>query len=450
MRWLCRNNAVKSWRCMLLLLFILVLGLFGAWLATTGIQSRSSSKHVISDLNERIPKIFAKGNAPSLQVAVIHNRKLIWVKALGEEATLEQVYMNASMQKVFTSVALLRLAEQGRVDLDHEIVDYLPYEVRHPKFTDIPVTIRMLLVHRSGLGAFPYQFAWDTQNSFAPEYRFPCHESLKVLSLEEFIRESVTQDGINYNEDSWKIEPGKKYMYSLSAFPLLRQLIGEISQVGYDRYMIDSIFVPLGMVNSGFRLADFDGCHTTPYTRIDGVNVKLPIWESNGFMMRTNVTDLTRAMGALMTDGKSGHFRLLSPETIRQMRWNTSRFRHFLKSSEDMLRTGYGTGLYILSGGWYGYGGSAPGFQCLFRFNPRRGCGFVLLTNVNSILEGKLGENLTSARNEIYRPQEELLAILDPWYPVRSRSMEILFFALDLLFFTVAYTIMRILKRGKA
>lgn len=412
-------------------------------------QSLSSSQHIVSELNERIPEIFAEGNAPSLQVAVIHNRKLIWVKAFGEGATPEQVYMNASVQKVFTSVALLRLAEQGRVDLDKEIGDYLPYEVRHPKFPDLPVTIRMLLVHRSGLDVFPHQFAWDTQNIFVPEYRFPCPESLRVLSLEDFIRESVTPKGKNYSEEAWKLQPGAEYRYSLSAFPLLRQLIGEVSQVGYERYMIDSIFVPLGMVNSGFRLADFDSSHATPYTRKDGVNVELPLWESNGFMMRTTAGDLAHLMGVLMTDGKPDDLRLLSSETIQQMRRQTSRFRHFLKSSEDMLRTGYGTGLDIYPVGWYGYGGSAPGFQCLFRFNPQRGCGFVLLTNVNAILEGKLGENLTSARNEIYRPQEELLAILDPWYPVRSRSMEILYFAAVLLFVTVIQIITRIRKRGK-
>ena len=70
--------------------------------------------------------------------------------------------MNGSVQKVVDAVAVLQLYERELVDLDADISAYLPFEVRHPGYPDRPITVRMLLAHRSGLGDIADQFSWDT------------------------------------------------------------------------------------------------------------------------------------------------------------------------------------------------------------------------------------------------------------------------------------------------
>jgi hypothetical protein len=79
--------------------------------------------------------------------------------------------------------------------------------------------------------------------------------------------------------------------------------------------------------------------------------------------------------------------------------------------------------MFVFRSGWFGHGGSAPGFQCLFRFHPSRQVDYVILSNVNAILGG--GENYESARSEIYGVQDALISILDPTFLIRRRAGEL-------------------------
>jgi len=89
---------------------------------------------------------------------VVHRGRLVWSKAYGEGTSVDHVYMNGSVQKVFDAAAVLQLVDRGLIDPDGDISTYLPFAVRHPGFPNRPITVRMLLEHRSGLIAFPNQF----------------------------------------------------------------------------------------------------------------------------------------------------------------------------------------------------------------------------------------------------------------------------------------------------
>ncbi len=391
-----------------------------------------------ASLAVELDAVIARGSSPSIQVAVIQGQD-IWSRAFGEDTGIDFVYMNASVQKVFTATAVLQLVEKGLVDLDADISDYVPFVFRHPGFPETPVTVRMLLAHRSGLDAFPYQFDWDTEAAFAPQYRPPAPAHVLAMSHEEYLRASLMPEGSNYDPQAWIHEPGQAYHYSVSTYPLLRYLIGHVTGQGYEAYMQENIFLPLGMTNSGFSAKAFAGRHAIPYTRIDGENIELPIWDGRGSMMHTTAEDMARFLAALMNDGQYGDYQVLQPETIALMQQRTTRFNDLslFKGSDDLKLTGHGLGLFVFRGGWVGYGGSAPGFQGLFRFNPSGQVGFVILSNVNAILGG--GENYASARREIYEVQDALLAILDPLFVVRRLTILELGFigAVGLYFFIV-------------
>jgi CubicO group peptidase (beta-lactamase class C family) len=354
---------------------------------------------------------------------VVHGGRIIWSRAYGENTGVDHVYMNASVQKMFTAAAVLRLVDAGLIDLDADVGEYVPFPVRHPGFPETPITVRMVLAHRSGLGSFPHQFAWDTGSAFAPRFRPACPEDLRDLTLGEFLSASLTPGGENYDPRAWVREPGSGHHYSVSAYPLLRYVVGRVAGSSYAAYLRESIFAPLDMTRSGFSADEFDERHTIPHTRIDGENVELPRWSGRGSLMHTTATDMAKFMLALMHEGRAGEVQLLKPKTVQLMRTRTTRYRVLFRSSDDMPRSGRGLGHSILRGGWLGIGGSAPGYQCLFRFHPHRKVGFVLLTNVNAILGG--GDNYASARREIYSVQDALVSILDPSYVVRRRAGEI-------------------------
>ena len=218
------------------------------------------------------------------------------------------------------------------------------------------------------------------------------------------------------------MEPGSGYRYSVSAYPFLRFLIAEASGTSYSDYMRENVFAPLEMTGSGFTANEFSDRNATPYTRIDGRNVEIPLWNGRGFMMHTTASDMSRFLIALINDGRYGVHQLLQPEMIALMRRRTTRFKVLFRSSDELPRRGHGMGMFAFRGGWFGNGGSAPGYQCLMRYNPGRKVGFVILANVNAILAG--GHNYETARKDIYEVQSSVLSILDPAYAVRIRAAE--------------------------
>ena len=386
---------------------------------STGDADRSDA--LIADLETRIPSVVSSGNSPSMQVAVVHRDRIIWSRGFGEDPSIYSIYMNGSVQKVFTSVAVLQLVEQGILDLDADVGSYLPFEVRHPGYPDRRITLRTMLGHRSGLGAAPHQFDWDTDSTFT-KYRPACPPELLEMSLERFLVESLTPEGINYDEGIWVARPDSRYHYALIVAPMLRYMIGQVAGESFPNHMQKNIFDPLGLANSGYSAEPFAERNIIPHTRIDGKNIELPIWGGNGYMMRTTAEDQARLMLALMGDGRVGAARLLRPETVKLMRARTSRFKVLFESSPDIQHSGEGLGLNLFRGGWIGFGGSTPGYQCLWRFHPSRQVGYVILSNVNAILGG--GDNYASARADIYEVQDALLAVLDPTLKVRSRAAE--------------------------
>jgi CubicO group peptidase (beta-lactamase class C family) len=304
----------------------------------------------------------------------------------------------------------------------------------------------MLLAHRSGLGEAPHQFAWDTASTFSPDYRPACPPELLEMPLDRFLIASLTPQGSNYDEAIWVAEPDISYHYALIGAPLLRYMIERVTGQSFPDHMRQSIFEPLGMTSSGYSAELFAGRNTIPHTRVDDRNVALPIWNGNGYMMRTTAEDQASFMIPMMRDGRARGHQLLGPETVELMRTRTSRFKVLFGGGPDLQRSGEGLGLNIFRGGWYGFGGSTPGYQCLWRFHPSREVGFVILSNVNAILSG--GHNYASARSEIYEVQNALLAVLDPALKLRSRIGEALIIIAIVGFWGTA--VVALWRRGRA
>jgi CubicO group peptidase (beta-lactamase class C family) len=180
-------------------------------------SSRDSSAVIDSETEEKILEEISTGRLPSVQIAVISGNQLMWSHAYGQNAETIHAYMNGSVQKVVDAVAIIQLYERGLIDLHGDINDYIPFQINHPDYPGMPITIKMLLSHRSGLDALDYQFAWDTECLFYPEYRSACDPGLLEMSLEEFLIASFTPDGVNYNPAVWVNQPGEEYTYSVSA-----------------------------------------------------------------------------------------------------------------------------------------------------------------------------------------------------------------------------------------
>ncbi|REJ76024.1 MAG: hypothetical protein DWQ47_10395 [Acidobacteria bacterium] len=152
----------------------------------------------------------------------------VWTKGFGyadfenkTAATADSSYRMASVTKPMTAVGILKLVEQGKIDLDAEVQAYVPY---FPK-KKYPVTVRQLLGHIGGISHY------------------------RNYLVEGRIKEpKTTREAIAIFEEFDLIaEPGTRYSYSSYGFNLLGAVIEGASGKSYGEYMKENIWGPLGM-----------------------------------------------------------------------------------------------------------------------------------------------------------------------------------------------------------
>ncbi|MHA2209512.1 MAG: serine hydrolase domain-containing protein [Candidatus Thorarchaeota archaeon] len=399
----------------------------------TPFSAAAGTEIVSSYVEDEIQRIVNEGDIPSLHVCVVSNDEINWVKAFGEQTSPDTVFLIGSIQKVLVAVSILQLDEQGIINLDNDIDDYLPFSMRNPEFPDTAITSRILLSHSSGVwGHIMAEFYYDWQGLYYPEYPRESYPSVIGITLGDFLKECFTPDGSYYSSSNWLFEPGEKYSYSNTGYKILMFLLETVSNQTISEYMKDNIFGPLRMNNTGFNASDYEGHHAIPHThRVDDpTNVELPIWNGE-YMIRSTARDLGNLLIALMNEGEFDGYQLLQPDTIEMM----SRKEPNLRSGINLLFKekrweGYGLGLETASHGLLGHGGSTIGFTAECYFNPDKKVGFVRLSNVNAILDYRsdewqqIGGNTTEIRTLVMTH----IGLLPPvdWLVVISGSIAVI------------------------
>lgn len=356
---------------------------------------------VSSHVEEEIERIATESNIPSFHACVVFDDEISWVSGFGAQTDTDTVFLIGSIQKVLVAISILQLHENGSIELDNDVSDYLPFEISNPSYPDVAITVRMLLAHRTGLDTLlPHEFCYDWEGAYYPDYAYgrEYYTPVIVIPLGEFLNECLTPSGSYYSSSNWLYEPGTQYSYSNSGYKILMYLIETVSEQTISEYMQENIFSPLLMNNTGFDSSDFIGHHALPYTRISGSNLELPIWDGQ-YMMRSTVSDLGHLMIAFMNGGQFGDSQILQPETTDMMLERVSDFASENTVPSELRREGYGLGVDIFSHGLYGHGGSTIGFQGLMYFNPAKMMGYVWLSNVNCILNYNSNDWYEIARN---------------------------------------------------
>ncbi len=133
-----------------------------------------------------------------------------------------------SITKQFTSVAILMLAEQGKLSLDDPISRHLPYSPEHWK----DITVHHLLNHTSGLGNLA-----DIPGIQETKARLP-------LSVREIVE--------TFREIPLEFRTGTAFRYSNSGYFVLGDIVERVSGLSYEDFLQTHIFGPLEMADSGY------------------------------------------------------------------------------------------------------------------------------------------------------------------------------------------------------
>ena len=130
-----------------------------------------------SSLNEKkIQQIMQQLQIPGAAIGIVKDGKVIaakgfGVKTLGKQAPIDtnSIFKIASNTKAFTATALMMLQEEGKLDIDDKVTDYLPWFKTYDPFVTNQMTIRDLLCHRSGLKTFAGDLIWYGTDHSAEE-----------------------------------------------------------------------------------------------------------------------------------------------------------------------------------------------------------------------------------------------------------------------------------------
>ena len=123
----------------------------------------------------------------------------------------------ASISKTVTGTSLMMLVEQGKLDLDRDVNDYLPFEVRNPNHLSVAVTARQLLTHSSAIV--------DRYELYGSEIvYFPGSDN--PISLGEFVQEYLSPTGRYFKPENFATyPPGSTKQYSNIGYGLAAYLV---------------------------------------------------------------------------------------------------------------------------------------------------------------------------------------------------------------------------------
>lgn len=180
--------------------------------------------------------------ATSVQYALIADGKIVisgqsgvYSKDASIAPTKDNMYGIGSISKVFTTVAVMQLVEQGKVKLDSPVVDYIPeFKMADDRYKDI--TVRMLLNHSSGLMG----------SSFNNSMLYNDKDQIGYTNLLKILETSRL-----------KAAPGDFSVYCNDGFSLAQLVVEKVSGISFTKYISENISSPLNMSHTKTPYDDF-------------------------------------------------------------------------------------------------------------------------------------------------------------------------------------------------
>ena len=339
------------------------------------ITEQSGSEAYINVVKEELNEKFV-GN---FALAVIEGGVIEYEEfhTVGKPVNRNTVFQVASLSKWVSAFGVMKLVEEGKLDLDVPVSKYLTrWQLPSSEFNNEGVTVRRLLSHTAGLtdglGYSGFEPGVPTQR---------IEESLtKASDADEGISGAV-QVGI---------EPGSEFKYSGGGYTLLQVLVEEASGQSFASFMKERILEPLNMTHSSYTWEDSSVFKLAGFYNSDGTEA--PHFSYTALAatsLYTSLNDLEMFFQVFLKGSNNEPIgrNVLKPETLKMMRephgrtmgmdiWGLSTILYATTENDDFI---------------IGHDGkSTPPINTAVRLNPQTGNGIIILETGNSILATKL------------------------------------------------------------
>lgn len=308
------------------------------------VVSSMDTKAFVGYLRDRVPELMQRYRVPGVTMAIVNDGDLVWHGAFGvaerqsgRVLEADSPMMAHSLSKSLTALCVLRLAEDGRLDLDRPVGEYVP---------GVPcasATVRQLLSNSGGLPL------GQLGVHYAPDQPRPTAQQIALETYQE-------------------TPPGTRFHYSNVGYVVLEYLVTTITQRPFNDVMRDYVFLPAGMRNSTFewqtRFAE-----TLPLGHdLKGQAIEHYLYPGNA------------AGGLFSTAGDLARFAVHAMEIPALYQSVVP-----LEGEYRAVAHGYGLGHFVetLPGGEPAafHGGQGLGWMTHVHLLPERGSAIVILTN---------------------------------------------------------------------
>jgi CubicO group peptidase (beta-lactamase class C family) len=338
-----------------------------------GADPIAKAKKALEGFDDIVIKGLAQINVPGAAVAVVKDNEVVFAKGFGFRNLENKLPMTpdtlmaiGSSSKAFTTFALGTLVDQGKVEWDKPVRNYIPWFRLYDAQVGERLTPRDLVTHRSGLPR--HDLVW--YNNFTAT-REQLVRSLAFLPPSADLRE--------------------RWQYNNLMFLTAGYLVEVLTGKPWEDSVRSLVFGPLEMTRSNFSVADSqkDPDFAQPYDERDGKLVKIPFRNITNIgpagAINSSANEMAHWVTVHINNGKYKDRQVVAPTTLSDMH---AAYMPTGGSSTraDISPSDYGLGWFIDT--YRGHqrvehGGNIDGFSALVCLFPNDGLGFVVLTNKN-------------------------------------------------------------------
>jgi CubicO group peptidase (beta-lactamase class C family) len=403
------------------------------WIPIPGAaQQKDDQPHpkTLQELQKAMKDVLDKEHVPGAGVALVANGEVLWCGGIGQAdiaakrvVTCDTEFRVGSISKTFVALALLKLQEEGKINLYARLQDVAPeiafknrWEATHP------VRIVNLLEHTAGFDDMEPSEVYNVHD----RYDFPLLEVFKRFTEPQTVR--------------WP--PGTRMSYSNPGNAVAGYLIEKTTGKPFDQYIRETFLRPMEMEHADYPFTDANrALLATAYEGNPPNPSEYPfIYLRPAGDLKASPGELAKVVQFFLRRGKAGDAQLVKPEAILRMEAPETTL-----AAKNGLRLGYGLCNYSsVEGGvvTHGHDGGIDGFISSYRYMPEQNWGYVILLNsdnsqqalesLNHLASDFLSKDFAKPRQPVTALTAKALETFTGYYAPRAPRSQLFAFVDDL------------------
>lgn len=337
------------------------------------VSPKIKAKEALAGFDEIVERGLKELNVPGAAVAIVKDDEVILTKGYGLRDMENKIPMTAdtllaigSASKAFTTFAMGVLVDEGKLEWEKPVRNYIPWFRLYDTFASERLTPRDLVTHRSGL----------------PRHDLSWYNNYEA-TREEFVRR------LAYLEPTADLR--EKFQYNNFMFLTAGYLVEVLTNKKWEDAIRTHVFEPLSMKRTNFSVEDSqkDADFALPYREREGNIEKIPFRNISNIgpagSINSSVNEMSHWLLAHLNGGKFKGNQIIGPQTLQDMH-----LAHMptggTPAIPEVTPADYGLGWFVDT--YKGHrrvhhGGNIDGFSAMVSMLPQDGVGFVVLVNKN-------------------------------------------------------------------